>query len=69
MLTIPVLLVLLWLVTSTKEGQMRATSHDPHAAAMMGINVNRTISFNVRARGRASRAPAPALPALHVDPL
>ena len=25
---------------------MRATSQDPDAAAMMGINVNRTISFS-----------------------
>jgi branched-chain amino acid transport system permease protein len=46
LLTVPLLLLLLWLVTSTRQGKaMRATSQDPDAAAMMGINVNRTISF------------------------
>jgi branched-chain amino acid transport system permease protein len=45
-LTVPVLLVLTWLVRSTKQGKaMRATAQDRDAAAMMGINVNRTISF------------------------
>ncbi|MEP6910238.1 MAG: branched-chain amino acid ABC transporter permease [Actinomycetota bacterium] len=44
--TIPVLLVLIWLVQQTKQGKaMRATAQDREAAAMMGINVNRTISF------------------------
>jgi branched-chain amino acid transport system permease protein len=44
--TIPVLLVLIWLVQETKQGKaMRATAQDREAAAMMGINVNRTISF------------------------
>jgi branched-chain amino acid transport system permease protein len=46
LITIPVLLVLTWLVRSTKQGKaMRATAQDQDAAAMMGINVNRTISF------------------------
>jgi branched-chain amino acid transport system permease protein len=45
-LTIPVLMALTWLVTSTRHGKaMRATAQDPDAAAMMGVNVNRTISF------------------------
>src|SRR5205085_252416 len=45
-ITVPVLLVLMWLVRSTKQGKaMRATAQDQDAAAMMGINVNRTISF------------------------
>jgi branched-chain amino acid transport system permease protein len=45
-ITIPVLLALMWLVQSTKQGKaMRATAQDKDAAAMMGINVNRTISF------------------------
>jgi branched-chain amino acid transport system permease protein len=51
-LTIPVLLALTWLVTSTKQGKaMRATSQDMDAAAMMGINVNRTISFTFALAG------------------
>jgi branched-chain amino acid transport system permease protein len=45
-ITVPVLLALMWLVRSTKQGKaMRATAQDKDAAAMMGINVNRTISF------------------------
>jgi branched-chain amino acid transport system permease protein len=44
--TVPVLLVLIWLVQRTRQGKaMRATAQDRDAAAMMGINVNRTISF------------------------
>ena len=44
--TIPVLIVLIWLVQRTRQGKaMRATAQDQEAAAMMGINVNRTISF------------------------
>src|SRR6185312_6253292 len=45
LVTIPVLLLLSWLVKSTKQGKgMRAVSQDPDAAAIMGVNVNRTIS-------------------------
>jgi branched-chain amino acid transport system permease protein len=44
--TIPVLILLTWIVRSTRHGKaMRATSQDPDAAAIMGVNVNRTISF------------------------
>jgi branched-chain amino acid transport system permease protein len=44
--TVPVLLGLMWLVLRTRQGKaMRATAQDQEAAAMMGINVNRTISF------------------------
>ena len=44
--TVPVLLGLIWLVQRTRQGKaMRATAQDRDAAAMMGINVNRTISF------------------------
>jgi len=44
--TIPTLLALVWLVQKTKQGKaMRAVAQDKDAAAMMGINVNRTISF------------------------
>jgi len=43
---IPVLILLVWLVQRTRQGRaMRATAQDQEAAAMMGINVNRTISF------------------------
>ena len=46
LITVPVLLVLLYLVQKTRQGKaMRATAQDKDAAAMMGINVNRTISF------------------------
>jgi branched-chain amino acid transport system permease protein len=43
---IPVLILLVWLVQRTRHGRaMRATAQDQEAAAMMGINVNATISF------------------------
>ena len=46
LLTTPVLVALVWLVQYTKQGKaMRATAQDREAAAMMGIDVNRTISF------------------------
>jgi branched-chain amino acid transport system permease protein len=46
LITIPVLVLLTWLVRTTKQGKaMRATAQDKDAAAMMGINVNRTISY------------------------
>ena len=52
LLTAPVLLGLIWLVTRTRQGKaMRATSQDMEAAAMMGINVNRTISFTFALAG------------------
>jgi branched-chain amino acid transport system permease protein len=51
-LTIPVLLALTWMVRSTRHGKaMRATSQDFDASAMMGINVNRTISFTFALAG------------------
>jgi branched-chain amino acid transport system permease protein len=46
LITIPVLLALLYLVQRTRQGKaMRAVAQDKDAAAIMGINVNRTISF------------------------
>jgi branched-chain amino acid transport system permease protein len=46
LITLPVLLLLVWLVQKTRQGKaMRATAQDRDAAAMMGINVNQTISF------------------------
>jgi len=57
LLTIPVLLALTWLVTYTRQGKaMRATSQDMDAAAMMGINVNRTISFTFAVAGALAGA-------------
>jgi branched-chain amino acid transport system permease protein len=45
-ITIPVLLLLVWLIQRTRQGKaMRATAQDMDASAMMGIDVNRTISF------------------------
>ena len=46
LVTVPVLVALMWLVQYTRQGKaMRATAQDKDAAAMMGIDVNRTISF------------------------
>ena len=46
LITIPVLLALTYLVQRTKPGKaMRATAQDRDASAMMGIDVDRTISF------------------------
>ena len=45
LVVIPVLLVLTWFVRSTRQGKaMRAVAQDMEASAMMGIDVNRTIS-------------------------
>ena len=43
---IPALAILTWFVTSTRQGKaMRAVAQDTEASAMMGIDVNRTISI------------------------
>src|SRR5918911_139599 len=45
LVTIPLLVGLSYFIRSTKQGKaMRAVAQDKEAAAMMGINVNRTIS-------------------------
>jgi branched-chain amino acid transport system permease protein len=45
LVTIPLLVSLSYFIRSTKQGKaMRAVAQDKEAAAMMGINVNRTIS-------------------------
>ena len=55
--TVPVLLALMWLVQKTRQGKaMRATAQDRDAAAMMGINVNRTISFTFLIAGALAGA-------------
>jgi branched-chain amino acid transport system permease protein len=57
LITIPVLIGLTWLVKSTKQGKaMRATSQDPDAAAIMGIDVNRTITFTFLLAGALAGA-------------
>jgi branched-chain amino acid transport system permease protein len=56
-ITIPVLLGLLYLVQRTRQGKaMRATAQDKEAAAIMGINVNRTISFTFMIAGALAGA-------------
>ena len=46
LITVPVLVGLVWLVRYTRRGKaMRATAQDKDAAAMMGIDVDRTIAF------------------------
>jgi branched-chain amino acid transport system permease protein len=56
-ITIPVLLALLYLVQQTRQGKaMRATAQDKEAAAIMGINVNRTISFTFLIAGALAGA-------------
>jgi branched-chain amino acid transport system permease protein len=65
-ITVPVLLTLLWLVQRTRQGKaMRATAQDMDASAMMGINVNRTISFTFVIAGALAGA-AGVLYALYV---
>jgi branched-chain amino acid transport system permease protein len=55
--TIPVLLGLIWLVQATRQGKaMRATAQDKDAAAMMGIDVDRTISFTFLVAGALAGA-------------
>ena len=51
-ITFPVLAALVYLVQRTRQGKaMRATAQDRDAAAMMGIDVNRTISFTFALAG------------------
>jgi branched-chain amino acid transport system permease protein len=65
-ITVPVLAALVYLVQNTKQGKaMRATAQDKDAAAMMGINVNRTISFTFLIAGMLAGA-AGLLYALYV---
>jgi branched-chain amino acid transport system permease protein len=57
LITVPVLLTLMGLVQRTRQGKaMRAAAQDRDAAAMMGINVNRTISFTFMIAGALAGA-------------
>ena len=59
LITLPVLALLTWFVTSTKQGKaMRAVAQDPEASAMMGIDVNRTISVTFAIAGALAGAAA-----------
>jgi branched-chain amino acid transport system permease protein len=52
LITGPVLILMTWFVRSTRQGKaMRATAQDRDAAAMMGIDVNRTISVSFALAG------------------
>jgi branched-chain amino acid transport system permease protein len=52
LVTVPVLLGMLALVQRTRQGKaMRATAQDMDAAAMLGVNVDRTISFTFALAG------------------
>jgi branched-chain amino acid transport system permease protein len=56
-ITVPVLVGLIWLVQFTRQGKaMRATAQDRDAAAMMGIDVDRTISFTFLVAGALAGA-------------
>jgi branched-chain amino acid transport system permease protein len=56
-ITVPVLMGLTYLVRETKPGKaMRATAQDRDASAMMGINVDRTISFTFALGGALAGA-------------
>jgi branched-chain amino acid transport system permease protein len=65
-ITVPLLILLTYLVSSTKPGKaMRATAQDRDASAMMGINVDRTISFTF-ALGGALAGAAGVIYALYI---
>ena len=56
-IVIPVLIVLSWFVRTTKQGKaMRAVAQDTEASAMMGIDVNRTISVTFLLAGALAGA-------------
>jgi branched-chain amino acid transport system permease protein len=57
LITVPVLIGLTYLVRNTRPGKaMRATAQDRDASAMMGINVDRTISFTFALGGALAGA-------------
>ena len=55
--TVPLLLLMSFIVQRTRRGKaMRATAQDQDAARLMGINVNRTISFTFALGGALAGA-------------
>ncbi|MFN8223754.1 MAG: branched-chain amino acid ABC transporter permease [Gaiellales bacterium] len=56
-IVVPTLIALTWFVTSTRQGKaMRAVAQDTEASAMMGIDVNRTISVTFFLAGSLAAA-------------
>ena len=56
-IVVPLLLLLSWFVRQTKQGKaMRAVAQDREASAMMGIDVNRTISVTFLIAGALAGA-------------
>jgi branched-chain amino acid transport system permease protein len=56
-IVIPLLILLSWFVRTTKQGKaMRAVAQDREASAMMGIDVNRTISVTYLLAGALAGA-------------
>ena len=55
--TVPLLLVLSWFVSKTRQGKaMRATAMDPDTAGLMGVNVDRTIAITFLIAGALAGA-------------
>jgi branched-chain amino acid transport system permease protein len=55
--TVPLLLLLTWFVSTTRQGRaMRATAQDPDTAGLMGVDVDRTIAITFLIAGALAGA-------------